>query len=297
LNIPAVEVLDKVGYGSLYSLLRQSGISTLRKSPESYGLSLTLGSSGVTLLELTNAYAMLARLGVYKPYVLEEGENDQQGERIISDGAAYIVADILSDSSRLQEIDIYRNEKIMPKVAFKTGTSYGQRDAWAFAYNRDYTIGVWLGNFSGSPSKALVGIEASVPVAFKIFDWLYSNQTATWYDRPNSIGLRSSDDLFVKSSVLPASSVEFSDKDKPQIISPDSGAAYFLSGPQGTPQKLSFSARPGHGTSEFYWFLNGRLLSQASPGEKLFWPMKPGQYNLTCSDNFGRSSTAIFIVR
>lgn len=298
LNIPAVEVLDKVGYGSLYSLLRQSGLTTLNKSPDTYGLSLTLGSSEVKLLELTNAYAMLARLGVYKPPVLVESDNTHQGQRILSEGSTYIVANILSDSSRLQDIGIYRNEKIAPRVSFKTGTSYGQRDAWTFAYNKEYTIGVWLGNFSGASSKALVGLEVATPVAFKIFDWLYSNRTVVWYDKPDSIGLQGDNDLFVKSTVLPAAdSIEVSDRDKPRIISPAGGASYFLSGPQGIPQEIPFSARPGSGTNALYWFLNGQLLSRALPGEKVFWNMKPGQYQLACSDNFGRTSSIVFQVR
>ncbi|MEI8012626.1 MAG: hypothetical protein WCI27_09165, partial [Candidatus Omnitrophota bacterium] len=283
---------------SLYSLLRQAGLTTLKKSPDAYGLSLTLGSPEVTLVELTNAYAMLARIGVYKPAVFVENSSDSQGERILSEGVAFIVTDILSDSSRLQSIGLYRNEKTAPKIAFKTGTSYGQRDAWTFAYNREYTIGVWLGNFSGVSSKSLVGLEVATPVAVKIFDWLYSERSIAWYDRPNSIGLRGDNDLYVKSVALPgAQTVEVSDRDKPRVISPAGGASYFLSGPEGTPQEIPFSARPGPGVSELYWFLNGQLLSRAAPGEKVFWDMKPGQYQLTCADNFGRSTTIAFAIR
>lgn len=298
LNIPAVEVLDRVGYGSLYSLLRQSGLTTLKRSPEAYGLALTLGAPEVRLLELTNAYAMLARLGIYRQAVFIEGASVSQGHRVLSEGSAYMVADILSDVGRLQSIGIYRNDKIVPRVAFKTGTSYGQRDAWTFAYNREYTVGVWLGNFSGASSKSLVGLEVATPVAVKLFDWLYAEKTVAWYDRPSSIGLRGENDLFVKTvALLGAETVAVSDKDKPRIISPAGGAAYFISGPEGTLQEMPFSARPGPGVSELYWFLNGQLLSHALPGEKVFWGMKPGQYQLTCADNFGRSTTVAFAIR
>jgi len=191
LNIPAVEALDKIGYRSLYFFLRDIGISTINKLPENYGLSLTLGSGEVNLLELTNAYATLARGGVYEPYQLIENDNSNKtSSRVISEGAAYIISDILSDSTRLGSIGIYRNDKIHPKIAFKTGTSFGHRDAWTISYNPEYTVGVWLGNFSAKPSKALVGIEAATPIAVNIFDQLCSKKSPLWYTKPDEVGER-----------------------------------------------------------------------------------------------------------
>ena len=190
LNIPAVEVLNRISYRKLYLFLKNVGISTLKQLPEHYGLALTLGSGEVNLLELTNAYSMLARLGVYKPYSFTEAADDSIPHRVLSEGAAYIVADILSDDRRLEAKGIYRDDKVHPKVAFKTGTSYGHRDAWTVMYNPEYTIGVWLGNFSAKPSKALVGIDAATPVALRVFDWLYTKKVAPWYDMPESVGER-----------------------------------------------------------------------------------------------------------
>ena len=154
LNIPAVEVLDKIGYRKLYQFLKDAGITTLKKLPDYYGLALTLGSGDVNLLELTNAYATLARLGEYKPYSFIE-EEEMPSKRLLSEGATYLVTDIISDTKRLQEIGVYRDEKIHPKVAWKTGTSYGHKDAWTICYNPEYTVGIWLGNFSARPAKYL----------------------------------------------------------------------------------------------------------------------------------------------
>jgi len=190
LNIPAVEVLDKISYRKLYLFLKGAGITTLKKLPEHYGLSLTLGSGDVKLLELTNAYAVLARSGIYKPYSFLDSPDSDSSKRVLSEAAAYIVTDILSDSKRLKAVGIYRDSKIHPKVAFKTGTSYGHRDAWTVMYNPEYTVGVWLGNFSAKPSKALVGIEAATPVAVRIFDWLYTKRPAPWYEMPDKVGER-----------------------------------------------------------------------------------------------------------
>ena len=192
LNIPAVNVLEDISYQSLYLFLKDAGVSTLNKPPGHYGLSLTLGSAGVNLLELTNAYAMLARLGVYKPYSFIEtaGIKPDSSGRLLSEGAAYLVSDILSDGQRLEAKGIYRDERTYPRVAWKTGTSYGHRDAWTVCYNPEYTVGVWIGNFSARPSKALVGLEAAAPVAIQIFDRLYANKPAPWYEMPGSVGER-----------------------------------------------------------------------------------------------------------
>jgi len=146
LNIPVVEVLNKIGYQNLYSLLKKSGITTLTKAPSHYGLALTLGAGEVNLLELTNAYASLARSGMFKPYSFIEDSTVSDEKRVLSEGAAYLVSDILSDSNRLKAVDVH-HDKTDPKFAFKTGTSYGHRDAWTVGYNPEYTIGVWLGNF------------------------------------------------------------------------------------------------------------------------------------------------------
>ncbi len=190
LNIPAVEVLNKIHYRNLYFFLKDVGISTLDKLPEHYGLSLVLGSSDVNLLELTNAYASLARGGKYLPYCLIEDDKKTRPKQVISEACAYIISDILSDSSRLESVGIYRNQNNYPKIAFKTGTSYGHRDAWTVSYNPEYTVGVWLGNFSGKPAKALVGIEAATPLAVRIFDWLYTKKPSPWYAKPDDVGER-----------------------------------------------------------------------------------------------------------
>ncbi len=298
LNIPAVEVLDKIGYTKLYDLLKDEGLTTLKNDPDTYGLSLTLGSPEVRLLELTNAYVSLARLGIYKPYQIFEHGKEDDGRRIISEGASYLVTDILSDSSRLDSIGLYRNEKVVPKIVFKTGTSYGQRDAWTLAYNTEYTIGVWLGNFSGSSSKSLVGVESATPVAVRIFDWIYADKRSPWYSMPRTVALRNGKDMYVKNAnTVEAQVVTARDRDKPQIVSPAGGAEYFISGPQGAVPQLPFSVKPGAGVQEVYWFLNGQLLSKAAPGERILWSMKQGSYQLTCADNLGRNTSVNFVVR
>ena len=190
LNVPAIEVLQKAGYQRLYMFLKKAGITTLTKPPEQYGLSLTLGTAEVRLLELVNAYAVLARLGIFQPYTGLENAASVKQERLMSDGSAYLVADILEDSERLVSSGLVGNRQNLPRVAWKTGTSYGNHDAWTVAYNPEYTIGVWLGNFSGKSSKSLVGIEAAAPVALRLFERIYTGKPAPWYKKPASVGTR-----------------------------------------------------------------------------------------------------------
>ncbi len=299
LNIPAVEVLEDVGFRVLHALLRDAGLKTLSPDPNHYGLSLTLGSPSVRLLELTNAYAMLARLGVYQPFNVLEKNESASGWRLIKDGAAYVIADILSDTSRLEAVGLYRSA-LTPKIAFKTGTSYGQRDAWTFAYNPEYTVGVWMGNFNGRSSKALVGIEAAAPLAVRIFDWLYTNKPLVWYAKPDTVVLGPKNDMSIKNTspaLEPGIQENIDPAKRPEIISPAGGAEYFISGIQGSRQEINLQAKAPKEAEKLFWFVNGSLYKTAQPNENIIMPMFPGKYHITCADNFGRSATVDFRVR
>lgn len=182
LNVPAVSLLRRVGQARLCRLLRELGLSTLNMPAEHYGLSLALGSAEVTLLELTNAYAALARLGIYRPYRLLETSPPGEDRRVLSAGACYLVADALSDPVRLNTV--------LPgagRIAWKTGTSWGHRDAWTVAYTPDHTVGVWLGNFSGRPGRGLVGVEAAAPAALAILQHIQGERAPRWYASPPSV--------------------------------------------------------------------------------------------------------------
>lgn len=323
LNIPAVEVLDKVGQKKLYQFLKDSGITTLKKLPDYYGLALTLGSGDVSLIELTNAYATLARLGEYKPYSFIEQE-EMPSRRLLSEGAAYLVADIISDTRRLGEIGIYRDEKIHPRVAWKTGTSYGHKDAWTVCYNPEYTVGIWLGNFSARPARVLVGVNTAAPLAMKIFDWLYLKKPAPWYKVPDSVAERrvcalsgepassscqhSVTDLYIKhrsfakkctvhERVAVASSRAIDlDEDKPKIISPSHKCEYFVSGIQGE-RKLPLEAAGSLDADKLFWFVDGKFYNSSLSGYKILWDMELGKHKITCADSLGRSASVVVMVR
>lgn len=190
LNLPAVRLLQEVGHRNLHAFLKELGISTLTRDADHYGLALTLGSVEVTLLELTNAYATLARLGIARPLRFLESERVAEGRRVLSDGAAYLVTDILADTTRLGLIPPGRSANGGPRMAWKTGTSHGHRDAWTVAYTPHYTVGVWLGNFGGRPARALVGIQSAAPIAARILHQINAGRPPAWFRRPESVELR-----------------------------------------------------------------------------------------------------------
>ncbi len=186
-NVPAVGVVNRVGLERFHALLISCGLDSLRGDPHQAGLPLVLGARSVTLLELTNAYAALARLGVAKPIRLLEDEPLHDGARVLSPGAAWLAADVLCDTGRPGGAWLWKSGRAAPRMAWKTGTSWGHRDAWTVAYTPEYTVGVWIGNFSGRPSAALIGVKAAAPVAARILDRLLDGRAPTWYERPGSV--------------------------------------------------------------------------------------------------------------
>lgn len=187
LNVPAVNIYSKVG-DDFFKLLKNGGITTLDKPREYYGLPLILGGGEVNLLELSNLYASLADGGMYKPYEIINRDSRVEPVRIISEGTAYITTEILSEVRRPDLPNCWEFSVNLPKVAWKTGTSYGHRDAWSIGYNPEYTVGVWLGNFSGRGAETLVGSEVAAPLLFDIFNSVSSH--AEWFKKPVSVGRR-----------------------------------------------------------------------------------------------------------
>jgi penicillin-binding protein 1C len=224
LNIPAVRILSEVGVPSFTTTLGQAGFRQVARDAPRLGLSTILGGCGATLEELTGLYATLANEGVFVPVALttrgtslpkppslkKRGEptaNRRQkasgspslqrsrevprsGTRIISPAAAYLLTDILAQRTRPDLPVDAASSRHLPRIAWKTGTSYGRRDAWSIGYNKDYTIGVWVGNFSGQGSPSLTGADVASPLLFDLFNALAYNSTNEWFTPPASLDFR-----------------------------------------------------------------------------------------------------------
>jgi len=190
LNVPAVELCSKVGLRNFYELLKDGGISSMDKKYFEYGLPLVLGACEVKLLDLTNLYSSLARGGVYRE--LKTTLDSQSGDslRILSEETSYIVAEMLKELKRPDFPSCWEFSPNIPRVAWKTGTSYGRKDAWSIGFNNRYTVGVWVGNFNGDSSPDLVGAEAAAPILFEIFESLGNRNNYDWFDKPANVGTR-----------------------------------------------------------------------------------------------------------
>jgi len=203
LNIPAVKVLDSIGgAGPLLDLLRRCRLSTLTHPDDFYGLGLAIGNAEARLLELANAYACLARLGVSQPYrLVPSAPGHNAGERVGDADAAWLIADILSDNdARAEAFGPESSLRFDFPVACKTGTSSDFRDNWAFGYTPEFTVGVWVGNFDGSPMRHISGVTGAAPILHELFDYLHGHYGTSWYARPADIVERGVDPLTGKLS-------------------------------------------------------------------------------------------------
>ncbi len=169
LNVPAVAVLDRVGAGRFTARLRQAGGALVLPSGEIPGLAMGLGGIGMRLSDLVMLYSGLARLGTTMPLIERPAEGllantdaVRESRRLMEPIAAWYVGDILRGTPPPENAPGGR-------VAFKTGTSYGYRDAWSVGFDGKRTIGVWVGRPDGAPVPGLVGRIAAAPILFDAF--------------------------------------------------------------------------------------------------------------------------------
>ncbi|MCI4566527.1 penicillin-binding protein 1C [Lysobacter sp. CFH 32150] len=168
-NIPAVGVAAQLTQPSFYEFLRRAGISDLA-SKDHYGLALVLGGGEVTMEELARLYAMLGNDGRMRSLRWRVNDPQEMGTALLSPEAAFITRDMLRQNPR-PDAGAFTTTG-MPPVYWKTGTSWGFRDAWSAGLVGPYALIVWLGNFDGSSNPALIGVEAAAPLFFDIVDGL-----------------------------------------------------------------------------------------------------------------------------
>lgn len=190
LNVPAVNVLADYGLDEFHYWLQQSGLGGLFRSPEGYGLPLILGGAEASLAELTPLYSMLIQDGIKRPISWLETDSLGAGDSLLSPGAAYWVREMLTSVQR-PDLDSYHSwfDQQVP-VAWKTGTSYGARDAWAIGANSQWTIGVWVGNFRGGGVPGLSGGSTAAPLLFSLFNTLTNQTQPMWPPKPDPVFFR-----------------------------------------------------------------------------------------------------------
>lgn len=189
LNIPTVTMLQRYGVPKFYNFLKQTGISTLTRPASHYGLSLILGGAEGTLWDITCAYTDMARYlkGLDKTdcsLLLSDSAHNASSvvpTSSFSPCAVWQTFEAIKEVNRPEEID-WRTIPSMQTIAWKTGTSYGFRDAWAVGVTPRYAVGVWVGNATGEGKPGLVGARTAGPVMFDVFNLLPSSP---WFVRPS----------------------------------------------------------------------------------------------------------------
>jgi penicillin-binding protein 1C len=186
LNVPALREMNLLGGPKpLHDLLENLGITTLGEDGSLYGLGLTLGNAPVRLLELTNAYSTLARLGQHQSPVLFLPSASDVSRSMFDARSAYLIADILSDSqARAPSFQPGGPLDLPFRCAVKTGTSSDFHDNWCIGYTPEYTVGIWAGNFEQQPMKGLSGIAGAGPIFHRAMLRLHRDVKPTWYERP-----------------------------------------------------------------------------------------------------------------
>ncbi len=190
LNIPAMRELNALGGPApLHHLLSNLGLSTLGDDPEAHGLGLTIGNAPVRLLELTNAYATLARGGHHLPPVLfPDAARPADFQLPFEDSSFFLISDILSDPAARAPAFPPGGPLDLPfRCAVKTGTSSDFRDNWCLGYTPEFTVGVWAGNFENQPMKDISGISGAGPIFHRAMLRTHKDHAPTWFTRPKEL--------------------------------------------------------------------------------------------------------------
>lgn len=200
LNVPFVLLLQQYGLEKFHFGLQRLGLSTLNKPPAHYGLSLILGGAEANLIDITNTYACMARrLGSFydrngryvdddfrPPSFAEVAETRDRiqtsSAQLLSAGSIWYTLEAMREVERPNSAGDWELFRASRQVAWKTGTSFGFRDAWAAGVTPRYAVGVWVGNADGEGRPGLLGVEMAAPVLFEIFQQL--PQEASWFDPP-----------------------------------------------------------------------------------------------------------------
>jgi penicillin-binding protein 1C len=297
LNLPAVALLDRVGPARFAGLFRNVGLPlTFPDKQQAPGLPIVLGGVGTSLEDLVALYAGLADRGQVRALSFTAEAPPAPAHKMMSPVAAWYLTRILSDTPPPPSWLAGGNRTKAPLVAYKTGTSYGFRDAWAIGYTADYTVGVWVGRPDGGFSTGRMGRDAAAPILFAVFDQLPMRVTPPALPPPGAL-VASNGELPATLRRFDAGSEPFglpraaANREGPQIVFPVNGSTLAMRRQDQGLQSLSLDAAGG--ALPLTWLVNGRRVDSAPFRRQAQWlPDGPGQVRITVIDGAGRAASS-----
>lgn len=260
LNVPAVRALQRVGVDDFLKTLSTCGFSTFDR--RDYGLSLALGGGEVNLLELTNAYSGLARLGTFQPAKIVSGTGTSS--QLFDSGAVALLNQMMSSRAL--------GPRTQGRLCWKTGTSNGFRDAWCVAYNDEYTLGIWLGNEDGRACRSLIGSVAARPLVLKVFNELYPNGLPSRREtvelsklrvcRESGLQLLETCSESIETSMAPTRPLAFCRQCLKKVNKSPTYVTKITSPEGGSYQSTGLVRLELKSEQEGFWFINGKFIRQ-----------------------------------
>jgi penicillin-binding protein 1C len=274
LNLPFVRLLRRVGVQEFGDCLRLLGFSHMDSPDESFGLGMAIGNVEVSLMELVQAYRMVA----------------SGGYGVFSPGSAYLVSDMLSGSQRSAAALGHVADVAAPRFAWKTGTSSAYRDAWTVAWNPEWVVGVWCGHMSGGfGDTTVVGAKAAAPVAWSIARSLYPQGGGPWYAEPDDAArLRGDGGRLV-------ARMEEGDVGL-RLSCPEDGAVFSLVPGMGQ-QKIVCRAVGCAEAERLWWFVDGVPAGDGASSSPFAVDMSAGSHVVSCTTASGDAASARLTVR
>ena len=294
LNVPAVALLDRVGPIRLASVMRNAGAELVfPKKGAIPSLPLALGGVGISLRDLTMLYVAIPTGGEVRPLRFRMGDEPGEPHRLFGPPAAWYLADVLKGANLPDGWSMGQGIERDRQIAFKTGTSYGYRDAWSLGFSNRFTVGIWVGRADGSTRPGHIGRNDAAPLLLKVFDLLPGEER--WSSPPpdgafvaqNAEQLPRALQRFRRSTTLVAGLKRIQ---PPRIAFPPNGATVSLENPK-KPQALPLKAQGGR--APLRWVINGLPLESPSLIGDTWWtPDGEGFARITVVDADGRSDTS-----
>jgi penicillin-binding protein 1C len=288
LNVPAVAILQKLGPVNFTEHLRQAGMSLILGGHQIPGLAIALGGVGTSLEDLTRLYAAIASDGQYRKLCFRSDCESNDALTLINPLARQQVASILTGVNLPAHLLPERYLEASRGIAFKTGTSYGFRDAWAIGFDAQRVVAVWIGRPDGTPLPGRYGANTAAPLLFQIFD--------LW---PQHSLINASNDIQVHPTVeLPPSLKYFDRQDRymhvksntppPEIVFPPADSVIVVP-ENGAPLTLSITG----GQRPLFWFLNNSPMGESRWSRNISWQVgQAGFHTIVVVDAMGRKSSA-----